>query len=801
MSYPLALGTGRCRCVHESRQPQRTQNLHFAMPWITRRQEWISTPRKEEPEDLDWRLVKRSMPRKDPFAFGSDLSPERRVTSPFLTSERSNNESDAASPKDDLGSDNVFSSLCAPFSKLSLVTKTLLAAQPRLEVAAEPRELMVNAECDPSSSVVAELQPLRRLRVLVSQKLDDGTVRACIVLEGSTTPLGWVTSMSADGVPHIYLYSRPLYEVCTAPKVRLSYDPTSRFVKQLPVGLKLHVVEARRTAEGALRVCIVPVGQTEPLGWITAKKPDGSRTIREMDLGDGVDLRNARPGSFGKGRPSHDQEEPNDAPAAPSSSGRQPSRKPASARQVQEHASEESKQRRSQTATRRPTSSPVVSAATIAARKARLTAKTGGGASSRKASGDSFKKDSQLAESNSAAKRAQKNAVATRAAELAADEFLAAREAGLNYVSAKELKEIAASFLERAEKEELTSTHEGKKIAARLGQALAEKSVNVRDILREWDPNGDGSISRMEFRVDVRKMLGNNVDAQETDALFRELDSDNSGAIDLEELKVALTQLKEAAVEASKSHAAKISAANDHRQRAHHAQEVAEATETVEQLADELHMLKNNNTIEAQFFRAMQKKSLKMGGSSADVLAKFNSTGDEEINLKEFKRSVLSMGATASSQELTELFNSLDSDGGGTLDKSEVNKWLTETLEKAEETKVSVQRLALNLVGALKAMKTAQAGWKKLIRAEDEANAKEAERRAAEEAVRMANEAKEAAAKQRAAEAKKAAAEAEKAAFEARIAAKRNEASLRDGNEGLRQRRDSFSIPKTPPFD
>ena len=421
--------------------------------------------------------------------------------------------------------------------------------------------------------------------------------------------------------------------------------------------------------------------------------------------------------------------------------------------------------------------------------------------SSRKANGDSFRKDSQLAESNSAAKRAQKNAVATRAAELAADEFLSSREAGLNYVSAAELKATAENLLKRAEKEEATSTQEGKKIAARLGQVLAEKSLNVKDILREWDPNGDGTISRMEFRVDVRKMLGNNVDVQEADALFKELDSDNSGAIDLEELKVALTQLKDAAVEASKSHAAKISAANEYRQRAQHAQEVAEATETVEELADEIHKLKNNTSIEAQFFRAMQKKSLKVGGSSADLLAKFDSSGDQEINLKEFKRAVLSMGATASPQELTDLFNSLDSDGGRTLDKSEVNKWLTETLEKAEETKLSVQRLALNLVGALKAMKTAQAGWKKLMRAEEEANTKAAERQAAEEAERMATQARQAAAKQRAAEAKKAAADAEKAAFDARIAAKRNEASLRDGNEGLRQKRDSFSTPQTPPTE
>ena len=114
-----------------------------------------------------------------------------------------------------------------------------------------------------------------------------------------------------------------------------------------------------------------------------------------------------------------------------------------------------------------------------------------------------------------------------------------------------------------------------------------------------------------------------------------------------------------------------------------------------------------------------------------------------EINLKEFKRLVTSMGVESTQQELSELFTSLDADGGGTLDKEEMNAWLTQTLEEAEETKQQVQRLALTLVGALKTMKSLQAGWKKLIRADEEAAAKEAERLAQEEEERAAAEAEQ----------------------------------------------------------
>ena len=60
------------------------------------------------------------------------------------------------------------------------------------------------------------------------------------------------------------------------------------------------MVEAREHPTGRYGVFVVPVGQTEPLGWLTAKKPDGTRTIREMDVGEATQ-RNAfaRPGSIG----------------------------------------------------------------------------------------------------------------------------------------------------------------------------------------------------------------------------------------------------------------------------------------------------------------------------------------------------------------------------------------------------------------------------------------------------------------------------------------------------------------------
>jgi predicted lipoprotein len=37
-------------------------------------------------------------------------------------------------------------------------------------------------------------------------------------------------------------------------------------------------------------------------------------------------------------------------------------------------------------------------------------------------------------------------------------------------------------------------------IAARLGGVLVQRKLEIAQVMREWDPNGDGSITRMEFR-------------------------------------------------------------------------------------------------------------------------------------------------------------------------------------------------------------------------------------------------------------------------------------------------------------
>ena len=155
-----------------------------------------------------------------------------------------------------------------------------------MEVASHQPDLPVHAEKDSASEVVRMLPPRTRLRILATIELDDGTLRALIVLDESMTnegrqprsprgssanvaPLGWATRMTADGEALIHLHARPFYVAEGLPlKVRSAFDELSTFVRKLPVGTRLYVVETRRTPSGKHRVCVVVFGDDELAGWV-----------------------------------------------------------------------------------------------------------------------------------------------------------------------------------------------------------------------------------------------------------------------------------------------------------------------------------------------------------------------------------------------------------------------------------------------------------------------------------------------------------------------------------------------------
>jgi Ca2+-binding EF-hand superfamily protein len=228
-------------------------------------------------------------------------------------------------------------------------------------------------------------------------------------------------------------------------------------------------------------------------------------------------------------------------------------------------------------------------------------------------------------------------------------------------LSASALHEIADGFERTASSNQaMAGSRESLHVA--LGTRLMEKADKKggQAFFRELDVNGDGSVTRIEFKQMMRKLgllgEGSSFDAKAVDDLFSELDADGGGELDLGEILAALKKLKARVLAVERQEAVAQAEADNWRARAEQTRRAAERVAEKEVIASELHELRFNPSVEWRLATLHSKAQLK----PAEVLTKFDGNTDGKIDKGEFAEGFLSLRIDATVEELHELHGKLD---------------------------------------------------------------------------------------------------------------------------------------------
>ena len=143
-------------------------------------------------------------------------------------------------------------------------------------VSAKPCQL--RAEFELTSDKAGEVAGGTVVYVLEQRQTADGATRMSIVPEGQTASIGWLTGITKDGKKNLSELGRPVLEVIAAKPLaaRAAFELTSDKAGEVACKALIHVLDARETADGAIRVAYCAEGASAVKGWVTAVTKDGT---------------------------------------------------------------------------------------------------------------------------------------------------------------------------------------------------------------------------------------------------------------------------------------------------------------------------------------------------------------------------------------------------------------------------------------------------------------------------------------------------------------------------------------------
>lgn len=263
----------------------------------------------------------------------------------------------------------------------------------------------------------------------------------------------------------------------------------------------------------------------------------------------------------------------------------------------------------------------------------------------------------------------------------------------------------------------------------------------VDDLFAEWDRNKDGTVSKLEFRINVRKLglseeLAN---TQQIDTIFKWLDMDNGGSLDRVEIRAGIRKLEEDYKSLRVQNAAVHERAARLRELANHVKQAAEATELYEQ---EQQRREAMSALPAglRLGALLQARNVK----PADIVSTWDKDGNGTIDPDEFRVQVRTLGFKASDEEVRSIFADMDVDSSGDLEVKEIMTAMkrlaaqaraakaaednqVRALARAKKKAASAQEAALSLVAEVEAASQAEADEARRREAAAEAEKAEAE--------------------------------------------------------------------------
>lgn len=75
----------------------------------------------------------------------------------------------------------------------------------------------------------------------------------------------------------------------------------------------------------------------------------------------------------------------------------------------------------------------------------------------------------------------------------------------------------------------------GSTLKLKLGQAIMKRNITTPALMREWDANGDGDLTKTEFAQAVQRTLKLEASQEQIKELFDEFDNDRSGSLTINE--------------------------------------------------------------------------------------------------------------------------------------------------------------------------------------------------------------------------------------------------------------------------